>query len=133
MTAPERAEVLRSVLEGIAFALRANLEQIEAIAGLAIPSVALGGGMTRGALFPGILADVLGRAVHVARTPETSALGAAAVASPALGLHATLEAAIDAMTPGGSVVEPQMRTSAVYDDVYARWCALADTLVSEGT
>jgi hypothetical protein len=49
LTAPDRADVLRSVLEGIAFAVRANLEQIE---GSREPvGIALGGGMTRGALF----------------------------------------------------------------------------------
>ncbi len=130
MTAPERADVLRSVLEGIAFAVRANLEQIEEVAGEPVAEVALGGGMTRGASFPRIAADVLGRPVRLARSPETSSVGAAAVASPVFGLHATLDEAIDAMAAGGSVVEPHLRTAAIYDDVYARWSALADALGS---
>lgn len=130
MTAPDRADVLRSVLEGIAFAVRANLEQIDEIAGEPFGEVALGGGMTRGALFPQIVADVLGRPVRLARSPETSSVGAAAVASPVFGLHATLGEAIDAMAAGGRIVEPYARAAAIYDDVYARWSALADALGS---
>lgn len=127
MSAPDRPQLLRSALESTAYAIRANLEQIEAISGVAVKSLRVGGGLSRGGLFTQILADVIDRPVEVAASAETSALGAAALASAALGWNASVQDAVDAMT-GGHTVEPRPRVSTEYDDYYARWCALADGL-----
>jgi autoinducer 2 (AI-2) kinase len=132
VSAPNSGDLLRATLEGAAYAVRANLEQLEDIAGAAASSVAVGGGMSRSALFPQILADVISRPVHVARSPETSALGAAAIASPAFGLHATIDEALDAASREITRREPDMRTSATYDDCYQRWLAIATTLEGAG-
>lgn len=124
MSAPGAADLLRSVLEATAFAIRANIEQLQAVSGVAMPVIRLGGGMSRSALFAQMLADVLDRRVEVAAA-ETSAVGAAVLAAKGIGLHATLENALDAMTAGRRCLEPDPRTSAVYDDVYARWREMA--------
>lgn len=128
MSSPERGDVLRSVLESIAFAVRANVEQLEDVGGARIPRLALGGGMSRSMLFARILADVLDRPIDVARSAETSALGAAIVASPALGLHATIIGAAAIMAPPMACVEPEPRAASVYEDCYGRWCDLAERL-----
>jgi len=126
MSAPDRGAVLRSVLEAIAYSVRANLEQLEEVSGAAIGSLAVGGGMSRSGFFTQIVADVVDRRVEVAASPETSALGAAVLAASAAGLHASPAAALAAMTAGGSSRSPNARTSAGYDDYYARWCAMSD-------
>ncbi len=92
--------------------------------------LALAGGMSRSPLFARILADVIDRPVDVARVPETSGVGAAAVASPALGLHDTIESAAESMARPMQFIEPDARVSSVYEDGYARWCAMADQLES---
>ncbi len=130
MSTPERGDVLRSVLESAAYAVRANTEQLEDVAGARISRLALGGGMSHSPLFAQILADVMGRSVDVARTPETSALGAATVASPALGLHDTIESAAEEMARPMRVVEPSVHASAIYEDCYGRWCEMAAQLES---
>ncbi|HZP56046.1 MAG TPA: FGGY-family carbohydrate kinase [Dehalococcoidia bacterium] len=126
MSAPSRGDVLRSALEATACAVRANIEQLECVSGRQIETVRAGGGMTRAPLFVRILADVLDRPVEVARAPETTALGAAALASVAVGLHGTTEAGINTMTAPRTRLTPDAAASAAYEDVYARWCALAD-------
>jgi autoinducer 2 (AI-2) kinase len=126
MSAPEPGDVLRSVLEATAYAIRANLEQIEEIAGARVSALRVGGGMSRAPVFNQIVADVLDRPIEVAASPETSALGAAALASAALGLHASLDAAVAAMTGGRHALTPALAVSAAYEDCYARWCALSD-------
>ena len=128
MSSAGRAEVLRAALESVAFAIRANLEQVDEIAGRAVPIIRLGGGMSRSALFAQILSDVLDRAVEVAAHPDATALGAAALASAAVGLHPDVDAAIAAMCGGRRTVEPEARASVEYEDVYARWCAMAGAL-----
>lgn len=125
VSAPERGAVLRAFLESAACAIRANVEQLESVAGARIARVALGGGMSRSALFARILADVLDRPLSVAASPETSALGAAALASAAIGLHPSLDAALAEMARPRATLEPQARDSAAYDDLYARWCVMA--------
>ncbi len=62
----DRAHLLRAVLENIAYALRANLEQAEHVSSLRAERIALGGGLVRVPVFPRIMADVLGRPVEAA-------------------------------------------------------------------
>lgn len=129
MSAPSRGDLLRSVMESIAYAIRSNIEQLEEVSGRAAGRIAIGGGMSRGPL-PRILADVLGRPVEVARAPETSAIGAAMLAAVAVGLHPSVESAVAAMAGGRTTIEPDAGVSAAYDDLYDRWCAMADTFES---
>lgn len=126
MSAPGRAHLLRSVLEATAYAVRANMEQLEEVSGARIASLAIGGGMSRSHDFCQIVTDVIDRPLAVAAVPETSAVGAAALAAVAVGLHATLADAVRAMTAGGRVLTPNPRISAAYDDYYARWCDMCD-------
>lgn len=120
MSAPDRGDVVRSALEAIAYGLRANLEQLEEIAGARSDRVALGGGMSGSRLFARIVCDVILRPLHVAASPETTAVGAAIVGSPALGLHDTIDHAANAMSRCEQL-EPNVKASAVYEDCYARW------------
>jgi sugar (pentulose or hexulose) kinase len=126
MSAPSRADVLRALLEAIAYAIRANLEQLEEVSGVSVETLRLGGGMSRSAVFAQIVADVTDRAVEVAPTPETTALGAAVLASVAVGAHASISAAVAAMCEPRSLFEPNLRTSTAYEDYYAQWCVMAD-------
>ncbi len=121
-----RGDVLRATLEGIACAVRANLEQLEEVSGLQARQLELGGGMSRDPLFARIVADIVDRPVRVAAHHETSAIGAAVLAAVTAGLHASLDGAVAAMCGLGATVTPVLATSAAYEDVYARWCALAD-------
>jgi autoinducer 2 (AI-2) kinase len=131
MAIPDRGELLRAVLESIAYAIRANIEQLELVSGGKISSLRLGGGMARSEVFAQILADVSGRALLVTNQPETTAVGAAVLAAAAAGLHASPEQALAGMTHH-QCVEPDMKASASYDDGYDRWTALAASLEALG-
>lgn len=131
MSAPSRADVLRAVLESIAFAVRANVEQLERVAGRRIELVRLAGGMSRAPLFRQLLADATGRPIAAARDAQTTALGAAALASAALDDYASAAEAADARCRPACVLEPDLGVSAQYDDVYGRWSSMADRLAAE--
>ncbi len=135
LSAPEPACVLRAVLEAAAFAIRANLEQLEEVSGARIARLGLAGGMSASLLFAQILADVIDRPVGVTAYPDATAAGAAALASSAVGCHASLaDAARDLVAPARAV-EPAVATSALYEDAYGRWCAMSDAferLAAEG-
>src|SRR5262245_11627156 len=81
-----RGHFARAVLEGMACALRANAEQIEAVSARTAPCLRLAGGMSRSALFAEIASDVFGRPVEVGRAAEASALGAAICAGAGAGV-----------------------------------------------
>ena len=131
MSEPGLGDVLRSTLETAAYAIRGNLEQLEAVSGATVARLHLGGGMSRIALFPRIVADVIDRPVELAVSPETSALGAAILAFTSLERFASLDGAVASMAERRLVIEPRPRASAEYEDHYARWCAMSDRIATE--
>jgi L-xylulokinase len=124
----DRGSILRAVLENLAFALRANLQQLEEVSGAPILALTLSGGMIRAPIFPQIVADALGRPVSVAPTPETSALGAAMAAAVASGDFEGLDAAAAAMAGAPCRIEPSARRAALYEDRYQEWQKLERVL-----
>lgn len=80
------AALARSVYEGLAFAWRQHLEQIESALGLRAGTIRLIGGGTHSALWVQTKADVLGRALDLLAIEESVALGAALFGGLAAGL-----------------------------------------------
>ena len=117
-----KPELLRAVLENIAYALRANLEQAEEVAGQRSKRITLGGGLTLAPAFPRILADVLGRPIDVAQDVEVSGRGAARLLARALGRPD------GALTIARQRIEPDPDASLAYAQRYQRWRRLGDKL-----
>jgi autoinducer 2 (AI-2) kinase len=116
-----RASIARAVAEGVAYALRANLEQLRAAAGPDLEPLRLGGGMSRSPAFAALLADVLDEPVDVAASAESSALGAALCAGVGAGVWRGLpEAAAGLVAPRR--VEPRPAAAARYAELYPHWC-----------
>ena len=117
-----RGELLRAVLENVAYAMRANLEQAEEVAGARATRVAAGGGMTQSPVFERVLADVLARPVEVAHDVEVTARGAAIAAARACAMD---EPALRAEL---RTVEPEAATAEGYQRRYERWRKLGAAL-----
>jgi autoinducer 2 (AI-2) kinase len=115
-----RKHLARGALEGLAFALRANAEQITPGPGRPT-ELRLGGGLCRSAQFCGIVADVIGAPVRVADPLEASALGAAMCAGVAAGVYRDLRAASEALARMGAKVEPDASRAELYDDLFGDW------------
>jgi len=125
---PERGEILRAFLESIAYAVRGNLEQIEAVRDRPTGPVRLSAGLTRVQALPGLVATVLGRSVEVVETTESASLGCAMLGAVATGLHASLEAAADAMVRTRAV-EPDASAFEAFSARYRVWRAKVDELI----
>ena len=110
----------RAILENIAFAFRANLEQVEAVSGPA-RAVFLAGGMTRSRLFCDIVCNVLGREINVVSEPEATALGGAVIGFSALGVHPDLHLARTAMMRYPLTLAPDEDTADDYTCLYDEW------------
>ena len=71
-----RADILRSAMEGAAFSVKLILQVLEE-QGIKINEIRLGGGGARSRIWPQIFADVLGKKVIITHTQENTALGIA--------------------------------------------------------
>lgn len=80
-----RCHIARALIEGIAFSVRANLEQLVEAAGSQPEAITVAGGMSRSDLWAQVVSDVTGKSVLVPSTPEVSALGAAICAGVGAG------------------------------------------------
>ena len=125
---PTRAHLVRASIEGLAYALRANVEQAERVSGIPAHRISLGGGMTRTKSFVRIMSDVVGRPIEVADGPESTAIGAAHVARAAIGEFPSLRDAVDSARTVTSTMDPDPHTAADYQDLYRAWLETQQTL-----
>ena len=126
-----REHMARAALESIAFAVRANLEQLESVSGTPAASVALGGGMTAASTWVEMLPDVLGRPVLVASEPDVTAVGARVTAAAALDGVDSLVGYAESEAVSHTI-EPSSVGSAEYEYHYMRWTEMARRLESAG-
>lgn len=126
-----RGHMARAALEAIAYAVRANLEQLEGVSGDSASKIALGGGMIATSSWVEMLPDVLGRPIEVAMTPNVTAAGAYSTAVAALDSHDSLLSVAEASATT-TKIEPRPVESAEYDDHYQRWMEMAEHLESTG-
>ncbi len=119
--AHSRAHMTRAILEGSAFALRDILEAMVA-AGLEVNRLTIVGGGAKGPLWRQIKADVTGLPVRVPTSVETTATGAAIVASVASGLHGNVADAVRTFVSyRPEHHEPDHGARHAYDETYRRY------------
>jgi sugar (pentulose or hexulose) kinase len=113
-----RAHLYRSILEGLAYALREGRERIERRTHAPINSLRISGGGSQSRHAMQITADIFGLPTAKPDVYETSGLGAAIDAAVGLGLHADFTSAVKTMTHVGEVFEPDLKTHRLYDALY---------------
>jgi sugar (pentulose or hexulose) kinase len=113
-----RAHLYRSILEGLAYALREGKERIERRCRQPITSLRVSGGGSQSRTALQLTADIFGLPTAKPHLYETSGLGAAIDAAVGLGLHPDFTTAVRAMTHVGEVYEPDRRNHELYDALY---------------
>jgi len=113
-----RAHLYRSIIEGLAYAMREGKERIEKRSRTRVTSLRVSGGGSQSRNALQLTADVFGLPTGKPHTYETSGLGAAIDAAVGLGIHTNFENAVKAMTRVGEVYEPHMKTHEMYDALY---------------
>jgi len=110
--ATTRGEVVRAVLEGVAFSLRDSFE-IFADLDVPIASVRVGGGGARSALWREIQAAAYGRTVETVAAEEGAAYGAAILAGVGAGVWPSVDEACERVVhaAGRTAPEPAARTA----------------------
>ena len=121
------ADLMRALFEGVAFAHRAHLIKL-ADAGVALSDLVLSGGGARSPVWPQMIADMLGKSVHIAAQPEAGALGAAMAAAVGAGKFTDFDEAARGMVAAAHSVHPDHSKKPLYDKRFALWSALGESL-----
>lgn len=100
-----RAQVIRAILEGVAFSLRDSLALFKKM-GVPISSIRLGGGGARGPLWRQIQADIYGMPVELLEADEGAAYGAALLAGVGTGAWPSIDAACEKAVRVARTVAP---------------------------
>ena len=112
-------DVRAALLQAHAYAVRGNVEDLERVLGRPAGAVVVCGGAAAGPL-PALLAQVLGRDIHVAHGSQAVARAGAALVGRAVGAHAHLPGLPERVLPAAD--------AGAHDTAYARWCAVHATL-----
>jgi autoinducer 2 (AI-2) kinase len=123
-TRTDRRACIRAVEEQAAFATRGHLAILEELTGRRFTEIGFAGGGAKGALWPRIVADVLGVTVKVPEVQESTALGAALFAGLGVGLYDDLATVTREIVRVERTIEPDPANRAAYDDAFARWTAI---------
>jgi xylulokinase len=124
--AADRTSLLRSALEGTAFAIRDALDAL--LAGHRPPQLRLAGG---GTLAPGwrqLLADVLGLPLYAVDVPAASGRGAALLGARAAGLLSFADIQGPLAPAARLVAEPDPAAAAFHTERHARFRRTVDAL-----
>ena len=122
-----RATLARAVLEGVAFAIRAQLDLLRA-GGVPPTELRVSGGDTRLTTWNRIKADVTGLPVRTV-PGDAAVTGVAMLAGLGVGVYRDVEAAVARCVRPDSPLEPDPAARAVYDELFGRYRALAGSAV----
>lgn len=121
-----RGEVLRALLEGVAFEMRLNMDILRR-SGVAIHELRATGGGARNAAWTQLKADVLGKPITSVAVSECGAMGAAMLAAAADTRTAT-QALAREWVHTGQVFEPDASRVAHYSSQFERYKQLYPAL-----
>lgn len=127
------AHMARAVLEGCAFAMRDVLDRLGQL-GVPVESILLMGGGARSHLWSQIRSDVGQMPVTVPSRLDTSPVGAAMLAAVAADIQPDLQTCAECVEAAGAgaeaktLLEPDPGNADLYDDAYARYRLLFDSL-----
>lgn len=128
---PDVGALGRAALENFAFAIRANVDHLDRVAGSPSSFVAVGGGLSRSATFRRVVADVTTRAVRVG-SADASVLGAITLAAAAIEQGPALDRAIRLRARSCRPVVPDPVAREEYEGLYQQWLRRGDVLARIG-
>lgn len=112
-----RGEMLRAIMEGVAFGIRQNL-QVYMEGGWEIRDIRTQGGATKSQIWNQIVSDVVNRTVYVSSSPDSAPVGDALLVGLATGIYQDVNELAAACPVPSSVYVPNPEATAIYDQLY---------------
>lgn len=129
-----RADLLRAIMEGCAFAVYDNL-QIAEEHGVQVDEFLGSGGATQSAIWCQIKADIYGKPFIVARRADGGegghSLGLFALAAYGIGLSKDIGACVSDLLPNRQVFEPSSARHALYQELFGVYRSLSRKLMDD--
>ncbi len=122
-----KGHFVRACMEGVAFALRHNLETAAA-AGAGVDELKAMGGSANSLLWTQIKADVTGKRIVVPASDTATTFGAAILAGVGVGIYESCEAAVDRTVQIKRTHEPDPSKKEAYDRAYGIYLELYEKL-----
>jgi xylulokinase len=122
----ERAELTRSILEGLSYSLREVYEEFIR-QGISVESIHLTGGGARSSLWRQIIADLMNQPVIWAGGDST--LGCAIIAAIGSGIYCDLDTACEEMVHTHSEASPKIENAQAYEDLFKSFQNSRDALL----
>ena len=122
----DRGDMLRAVLEGIAFNHRIHVDALRD--GFVFDKASLAGGVSRNPAVAQMFADVLGMPVTVTKTDEAAAWGAALCAGSGAGIYADPQSDPRDIASIAKTYLPDPARSADMGNRYRVFCEIAETM-----
>lgn len=116
-----RYHMLRAQLEGMAYAVRANADQIAEVSQRKIQRLHVCGGSTHSALWVDILANVMNVPVWVPVHKEGTALGAAICAGVGARAYSNLRQGMEALVKLERIAQPKPDQASQYQGLFEQW------------
>jgi L-ribulose-5-phosphate 4-epimerase len=114
----DRSNISRGVVEGLAFGVKANIDQLAEVAGAEPEKIAIGGGASKDDIFPYIISQVTEKEIIRTALPEASVLGAAICAAAGAGIYKGLKEAAAEMV---GVKDKFAGKEETYRRIYEEW------------
>ena len=125
----DRAQMLQAVLEGVAFAIRDNIEVAKKL-GINIERSMLCGGGAKSPVWRKILANVLGIELELPISEEGPGFGTAILAAVANGEYPSIEDAVGKLVTLRETVNPDSALTALYEERYQKYKKIYPALKS---
>jgi xylulokinase len=113
----DQRHFIRSVLEGVAFALKDSLELIKN-KGVKIKEIRAIGGGAKSRIWQQILADILGEKINLLNAEEGPAFGAALIAGVGIGVYSSFAEAVNRIIKVKKTILPGIQNTERYNQNY---------------
>jgi len=118
-----KAAFYRAIMENACLVTLGHLRLVEEATGNRPKKIVFAGGAAKSAVWPQILADVLGIPVEVPVVKEATSLGAAIMAGKGIGIYKNEKEAARALVKTEKVFSPDANNREMYDKAYKNWQA----------
>lgn len=114
----KRGDIIRAVLEGVAYSFLDNLNIYENELGIQVREVLFSGGGANSKIWPQIFADMCGKPVHIVKVKESEAIGNAILAGFGVGIYKSMIEAADRIVKIERILEPGKENYKRYKDLF---------------
>jgi xylulokinase len=123
-----KSDIICSVIEGLAFQVRENIEVMEELTGEVEDLILFGGG-TKGELIREIFANVLGKPLFVLPYPDMPLIGVSLLAGISMGIFRDYKEIIPLIRRKASLIEPEVKKVEIYNGLYMEYLDIQNKLL----